>query len=361
MLCAPALLAGAAHAADGDKPLLVAQVVDMSAAQQDVSRDFLIGSRAAWQTLQPRGALRGQPIQHWVLETQGRPSELRDAWQAILAQPRCIAVSGCVGHVAAAGIVAQQTTREPTMPIVAPWLHEATDLEQSDRVFGAFADLQTQIRHAIRSLSSMGIQRMGVVYASAEQQQRLQGAIGETSKALGVQPEPLPVLESQSPALRAPQQPIVLFIGGTPELYAFVSALQMPAGRHCYVVALSDVNLQVLAQMGGVPHHTSVIATQSVPLVTTATPVVRAYRDALVRLYDEAPTPLGLAGFVAARYTAHVLANANAPLSRATALAAFQRREDAHLGGFTVAYQGSKRLNAHVTQSMLTTEGRIVG
>jgi len=98
-----------------------------------------------------------------------------------------------------------------------------------------------------------------------------------------------------------------MFIGGTPELHAFARRLPVQPGTHRYIVALADVNLQVLAQLGGTPRHSSVIATQAVPLLTSTLGVVRAYRQALARYYDEPPSPQGLAGFVSARYAAAVL------------------------------------------------------
>jgi len=53
------------------KSLVVAQIVDASQAQQDVSKDFLIGSRAAWQDINLRGGIRGKQVQHMTLETDG--------------------------------------------------------------------------------------------------------------------------------------------------------------------------------------------------------------------------------------------------------------------------------------------------
>jgi len=45
-------------ASASNRPIVVAQLVDLSPAQQDVSRDFLIGSRAAWQDINSRGVAR---------------------------------------------------------------------------------------------------------------------------------------------------------------------------------------------------------------------------------------------------------------------------------------------------------------
>jgi hypothetical protein len=111
----------------------------------------------------------------------------------------------------------------------------------------------------------------------------------------------------------------------------------------------------------GAARSTPVIATQAVPMVTDAMPVVRAYRETLGRLFDEPPTPLGLAGFIAARYTYGVLNGADVQLTRQGALAAFQHRAPLDVGGFRVSFGGERRSATFVTQSMLTVDGRVIG
>jgi hypothetical protein len=126
------------------------------------------------------------------------------------------------------------------------------------------------------------------------------------------------------------------------------------------VIALADVNLQTVQQLGGA-RTTPVIATQSVPLVTTALPVVRRYREVLSRLFDEPPAALSLAGFIAARYTFEVLDDIDGPITRASVLAAFQQRRDVDVGGYRISFQGQRRGASFVTQSMLTPDGRVIG
>lgn len=60
MLTAGAVAPGWAQPgkAAASRAVVVAQVVDFSQAQQDVSKDFLIGSRAAWQDINSRGHTR---------------------------------------------------------------------------------------------------------------------------------------------------------------------------------------------------------------------------------------------------------------------------------------------------------------
>jgi ABC-type branched-subunit amino acid transport system substrate-binding protein len=350
---------------EGERPHVVAQVADLSPDQQDVSRDFLVGSRTAWQETNARGGIHGRPVQHLTLETDGTPASLQSVWQGAQKQPQCIALSGCVGNTAASGLIALQAKAPSDTPLafVAPWLHDTTADGASDTVFDIFAGLEAQITHAIRNLATMGVQTVGVTYASAAIQRRSQAMVVHAAQtmSLKVQTVPLPGAGAKPGTGPRVEQTIILFVGGTPELFSFLDQLALPQGRQCYVVALADVNLQVLAQMGATAAKASVIATQAVPMVNASLPVVRSYRDALARFYDEPPSPLGLAGYIAARYTGEVMAGISGPITRASMLAALQKRATVNIGGYAVSYQGRQRSNAYVTQSMLTTSGRIIG
>ena len=342
---------------DSGGAIAVAQIADVSPLQQDVSRDFLVGSRTAWQELNAKGGIKGRKVLHQVLETDGSAAGVKSAWQMAMNNPALVAFSGCVGDTAAASVAQLQTTAAAGTAVahVAPWLHRQWH-DVGDSVFTVFPDYQAQISHAIKSLAVMGIKRAGVVYASSSLQQQLASSVVQAGKAEGMSLQILPINQRAS----APP-PIILFIGGTPELHAYARQMGVTQGGRCYLVALADVNLQVLTQLGGVPRNVSAVVTQPVPLVNAGVTVVRSYRAALSRLYDEPPSQHGLAGYIAARYTAEVLANMSAPLTRANALAAFRKRTDTHIDGYAIQFQGEKLSSANVTQSMLTADGRIVG
>ena len=78
------------------RSLTVVQLVDTSASQQDVSRDFLIGSRAAWQDINLKGGVRGRPVEHLSLEVDGSPASLRAALDAFKTLPHAVVLSGIV-------------------------------------------------------------------------------------------------------------------------------------------------------------------------------------------------------------------------------------------------------------------------
>lgn len=351
---------------EGGAAVTVAQVVDLSPSLQDVGRDFLVGSQAAWQSTNAQGGVQGRRVRHLPVPTDGSARGLRDAWQRIEAGGNCVMLSGCVGDAATRGLseLQAQSPASARLAQVAPWVQADAVHAPGSHVFGIFPGYQEQMAHALKTLATVGVRDMGVAFAGAPQRAQALDAVQRAATALGLTLHLLPTAgqTASGAELQAEQtQAIVLFVGGTPELHAFARRLPVRPGGHRYIVALADVNLQVLAQLGGTPRHSSVVATQAVPLLTSTLGVVRAYRQALARYYDEPPSPQGLAGFVSARYAATVLSGLRGEPTRASVLQALRERSDTDIDGFMVRCAGTERRSGYVTQTMLAADGRIIG
>ncbi|MEO7887618.1 ABC transporter substrate-binding protein [Polaromonas sp.] len=347
--------------AASSRGVVIAQVVDFSQGQQDVSKDFLIGSRAAWQDINLRGGIRGKQVQHLALETDGSPASVHTALDSVKDNPSCIVLSGSVGDPVASQIVALSRQGALGIPHAAPWLQNSS-LEIDDKTFPIFAARQEQITYALKSLSSMGLKELGAIYATAQDYAAYHADVARIAVDMQLKLQPFKGtgdLRALGQKLTPSTPAVLLFVGGTPELAEFTQGIEKQA-RQRYIVALADVNLQTMLQMGAA-RNTPVIATQPVPLVNASLPVVRNYRETLARLFDEPPTPLSLAGFIAARYTWEVLNEVDGPLSRQSALAAFQRREKFDMGGFSISFNAQRRSGNYVTQSMMTVDGRLIG
>lgn len=347
--------------ASGGKPVVIAQIVDVSQAQQDVSKDFLIGSRALWQDINLRGGLGGRKVQHLTLETDGTPASVRQALESARDNPDCVAISGSVGDQVAVQLLEASRNNASNIAHVAPWLQNSS-LEISDTTFPIFAGRQAQISYALKTLSVMGLKELGAVYGSVQEFNANRVELERIAAALQLKLQSFQAggnLRGLGQKLTQATPGLLLFVGGTPELAEFTQGLEQQA-RQRYIVALADVNLQVLKDMGAA-RNTPIIATLPVPLVSNPIAIVRQYRETMARLFDEPPTSLSLAGFIAARYTYEVLAALDAPLTRPNALAAFQKRADLDLGGFRVSFDAQKRSAGFVTQNMLARDGRLVG
>jgi ABC-type branched-subunit amino acid transport system substrate-binding protein len=345
----------------GSAPVTVVQILDTSMAQQDVAKDFLLGSRAAWHDINAQGGLRGRVVLHETLEVDGSAAAVRQALQAAVADPSCVALSGTVGDPVAAQVVQLLTAAPAGLAQIAPWLQNSS-IGVGDSTFPIFAGRAEQVAHALKSLALVGVQDVGVVYASALEQRRHQDDIARV--ASGMDLRLAAYLGSGDLSLLGqrlgPRSPaILLFVGGTPELVQFTHGLDRQQ-RQRFVIALADVNLQAVQQMGGA-RSTPLIATQTVPMVTSTLPIVRHYREVMARLFDEPPVALSLAGFVAARATFAILQGIDGPLTRAAVLAACQRQQPIDLGGLRVSFDPRRGSRGYVTQTMLTAGGRVVG
>ena len=358
---AAAMLPATAVRAQPARLWVIAQIVDTSAQQQDVSKDYLIGSRAGWQEINAQGGLLGRPVKHLSIETDGSATSLRAALDNVQGNTACIALSGTAGDRTAQALTSLLRTDRSGLAHVAPWLQNASS-ELDDTTFAIFADRQAQIAHIVKSLSIVGTKDLGVIYASPQEYALYRADVERSAQRMSMQLStslPSQDLKSVGQKLGANSPAVQLFIGGTPELAQLTLGLEQQA-RQRYVLALADVNLQTMKEMGAA-RQTPVFAAQTVPMVNSSLPIVRAYRAALSKFFDEPATPLSLAGYIAARYTFEVLSKAGAGLNRQTALAAFQKRESVDVGGFRVNYNAAGRGSQFVTQSMLSRDGYVVG
>jgi hypothetical protein len=133
-------------------PLSVAQLVDTSAAEQDVAKDFLVGSRAAWQDINSRGGVRGRPVQHLTVEVDGTPAGLQQAWQVLRDNASCVVLSGSVSDPVASQLMTLLRQEGAAIAHAAPWLQNSS-MEVDERTFPIFAARQEQVAHALKSLS----------------------------------------------------------------------------------------------------------------------------------------------------------------------------------------------------------------
>ena len=344
------------------RPLLIAQIVDTSVSQQDVSKDFLIGARAAMAIASSDGAVRGRALNHWVLETDGSPASAQRAWVSVRDNPQCVALMGTTADPLAMQISAWVKQDNVPLAHAAPWL-QSSQGDLAEGTFGLFANRQQQIAHAMRSLSTLGTKDIAAVFASASHQQLYASEVAAIARKEGLTVQsftPTTDLTQLGRRLDAKTPAVILFLGGTPELAQLTQGLDKQA-RQRYVVALADVNLQTLRELGAM-RSTPIIGTQAVPMVTSSLPLVRNYRQAMAKLFDEPLNSLSLAGYMAARYTIETIAAVDGTANRASVLAAFSRNAVVDLGGLNVAAaKGSNGSPVFVTQTMLTSDGRFVG
>ncbi len=360
----PAPIAASAQSgarAAGGRPLRVVQLLDTSAGQQELARDYSTGVRLAFTELSKAGVRVPQLVS---AQTDGTADSTRQALRGVQADPGQVLLLGAVGERLALDSIDAAKQIGLDIAHVAPWMAD-TRFDTDRQVFPIFASRDAQIRHALQSLATVGFKDIGLVYASDELARSMHPGILQTTHSLQLGTQQFTAgrrqdMERFGAGLPPTMPAILLFLGGTLELAQFTKGLSRRNFQR-YVVCLSDVDTTTLQQVGtgaGVP----LIFTQVVPNPdTSSAPVVRAYRAGLKQYYDEAPSSVSLAGYVAGLYAARTLARLESGATRAAALAEFQRKSAVDLGGVRIDYSNEGRGSRFVSQAMLSPKGKLIG
>jgi hypothetical protein len=85
------------------------------------------------------------------------------------------------------------------------------------------------------------------------------------------------------------------------------------------------------------------------------------YRAALRRLYDEAPSPLSLAGHIAGLCALETCRRCGPALGRTALAAEVRRRAPMTLGGFRLDFNDGRRGSGFVAHTLLRPDGSLAG
>ena len=341
----------------------LAQLLDSSQDQQEISRDYATGVRLAVNDFN-RSARRR--IQLVTIDSDGSAASVKAALQSIRKDAGLCALIGTAGERLALDSIAAARAEGLAIGHLAPWLSDSRFDTDRD-VVPVFASREMQIRYAMQSLGSLGIVDIGLVYSSEREFSALHVGVEAAAQALklrAVSYAPRRAeedLASIANRLPASSPAVLLFLGGTIELSQFAQALSARKLQR-YVVSLADIDVATLVQLG-VGRAVPLILTQVVPNPqSSALPAVLDYRASLKAQFDEKPSQISLAGYLAARYVLPVLARMERPPTRESVLAEFERRSAEDIGGFRIGFSASQRRGStYVTQTLLTGDGRLIG
>lgn len=337
--------------------------MDTSPEQQEISRDYASGLQLGMQGGPSGAAGRLGSVRPFPMD--GSDASLERLLATLRAEPGIVGLAGSVGERLALRCVEATHAAGLAVAHLGPWIADAR-FDDEPGVVKLFASREAQIRHALRSLETVGVRELGLVYATPGLQQQVQGDVQAAIRRIGVQTRdfvaPAGNVEQLVASLPPNPPAIFLFVGGSIELARFVRGLAARKLQR-YVVTLGETDITTLTELGATG-TVPVVLTQVVPNPQThSAPFAREYRAALKALYDELPSPLSLAGFVVGRYTQALLGGLDASLhTRAGVYDAARRRPGLELGGYSIGFDGSSnRGSRYVTQLLLGRDGRLIG
>ena len=210
----------------------------------------------------------------------------------------------------------------------------------------------------------MGMNELCVVYGSAGEQSLYNTQIESAARSAGLKLKSLATERGQGLDAMASRLPatagLVMYLGTSAELALLTQGMAARRDRR-FVLALGDVDMPSLQQMmpgKGVP----VILTQVVPNPQKASqPVVVEYRQRLKSLFDEAPSPISLAGYLSGQFALELAQASGGRPSREMLTAELARRSTRDLKGWRVEFREDRRGSRFVTHTLLASDGRLVG
>ena len=337
----------------------VTQLMDMSPSQQALSRDYATGFRLAFAELKVTTGLR---VELKSIEIDGSDAALHAALQAVKIDSNQVALIGTVGENLALATLQQAKRDGLEIAHIAPWLADSR-FDSDANLFALFASREDQIRYVLKGFATMGVSEIGIVYPNARHEAALQPGTTQILERLKLKARVLtatPDLDLESFGrridLKAPY--FLLFMGGAIELALFTRGLS--GGVQRYVVCLSDVDASTFLQLNpgkAVP----IVFTRVVPDPRDSkVAVVRAYKSALQRYFDEDPSPASLAGYLGGRYAAPVFSAAGSNPGRARVLSEFRRRVASNLDGWRFDFAADGRASSYVSQTLLNRNGGFI-
>lgn len=359
------LAAPATAAPGGAPPVRLLMAMDTAADQQEHARDYAAGLRAVMQGAQrdPAASLRAPQLE--TLSLDGSAASLQGLASRLRADPDVVALVGCSSERLSLALIEHLSRADLAVPHLAPWLPD-TRHDQREDVVTLFASRQQQMAQTLRSLESMGLRQFALVFDGPSTRDLSQSGIQATLGPLHLQPPTWTApadgaIEALVQRLPADLPPVLVVAGGTLEFARLARALAA-RGLRRMLVSLNDLDTTLLLQLGAARDQ-SLVLTQVVPSPSQQNlRCVRHYRELHARLFDDAPSPSGLAGYLAGRYVLHLLARKGAAVSRQGLLEELRRRTDVELDGYSVRFSnGRNRGGQFVTQTMLAPDGRLIG
>ncbi|WP_422844242.1 ABC transporter substrate-binding protein [Acidovorax sp. M2(2025)] len=363
--CAPWLGAGRAHAQEG--AVRIGQSTALTGPLGDLGSAMHQGAKAAFAAINARGGVHGKAVELVTLDDAYEvPKALANVDQ-FLADRDLFALFNCMGTPMIEAMLPKVI--DSGMPFVAPFTGAQLSRVKSARnVFNIRASYADEAEKLVQHLSTIGIQRLGIVYQNNSFGKEVFQSARQSMDRLKL-PEALAVTvennASDAGAAAAKLagghlEAVVIGLAGKPTL-EFVKAFRA-LQRGVALYALSVMGTPATVKALG-PDATGMAISQVVPLPSNVVmPVVRDFQAAWKAAGATAePSHLALEGYINARVFAEALQRAGRNPGRAAFLDALWGLKKWDLGGFEIhATTPDRNASRFVELTLVGRDGRFL-
>ena len=357
-------LPGRARAQDG--AIRIAQSTALTGPLGDLGSAMHQGAKAAFAGINARGGVNGRAIE---LVTQDDAYEVPKALanvQQFLADREVFALFNCMGTPMIEAMLPKVI--DSGVPFFAPFTGAQLSRTKARSVFNIRASYADEAEKLVQHLSTIGIQRIGIVYQNNAFGKEVFASARQSMDRLKL-PEAIAVTvennASDAGAAAAKLaagnlEAVVIGLAGKPTL-EFVKAFR-PLQRGVTLYALSVMGTPATVKALGAD-ATGMAISQVVPLPSNVVmPVVRDFQAAWKASGATAePSHLALEGYINARVFAEALQRAGRNPTRAAFIEASWNLRKWDLGGFEVSASTPERnASRFVELTLVGRDGRFI-
>lgn len=345
------------------RQILIGQTADLSGGMQNIGRDYFTGAKLAFDQANASDALGGRRIKFIGLDDGCDPARAVANARQLIEQERADVLFGLTAESCVEAVTTSATFRESGIELFAPvtGIDHAAAKGRVTYLRPGSADEMVEI---VAKFSRLSLMRMAFVHAGSPSMLAVRDAALAGLKARNLTlPRTHVLKESASNAqalvntLLMDQTQALVIMADSISAALLVKAAR-PRLPTLFICLGSTVDVTSVQQLVGPQLANGLMVSRVVPdPVNSLTPVATSFQRALSKYMDEAPTPAGLEGYIAAQALLAVLRKTDNPRQL---LSTAQRRVGVFdAGGWKVNFANSRAVEK-VEMAMLTRDGRLL-
>lgn len=361
-VAATALLPAVAAPPSPEKPIVVAQPVDLSGPGGDFGRDFVLGAKVYFDHINANGGIRKRKIAYRMVDTGGQPNLALHAAQSMLGDGTNV-IFGVTGDSVIDQLASDAKFRAAEIPLFAAVAGNAS-LGIGDGVFFLRASLADEIQTLVSQLKNLGISTFGLA-ASNESTREAFAAINAEVAKTGIRivnQVTLPVnnegIAAAAEKMRQAHPQAVIVVSDTLSAAQFFKRYRS-IDPGAFLCAPSTVNVRTLISAIGPQAARGLIISQVVPNPEVILDITREHKRLMEKYADEPSSPATLEGFIAAKMLVTTLQKS--PEITLNAMRQTLLTENhINLGGYQFSFNKGSRPSHFVELSVINREGRLL-
>ncbi|KWR89111.1 ABC transporter substrate-binding protein [Cupriavidus sp. IDO] len=253
------------------------------------------------------------------------------------------------------------------VPLVAPLTGAITLHRPVNRyVFNVRAKYQDEVARAINHLSTSGMSRIAIFYASDGFGQDVFEGFSTALQARGTQPaasanfvRPMGDISQGVASVSKAKPQAVLVIGSGSEAARIIRELRKAGSEAQFVTLSNNAADSFIKELG--EDARGLIITQVVPGTNSSQMTLASEYRSMARQQGIEPTNAGMEGFMSAKVLVEGLRRAGSDLTRERLINALEAMRDYDLGGILISYGPQRHTgSSFVEMSIVSSTGKLI-